>query len=267
MQEVVKLKSVPTGKKLNLVILEMQNSNAEDTLAAMFDLNVAKRSVTEEGSICYEFPKIKLWVVKEPKGDQEAEKKLLNKLKKKNWNGKLWYQLLLTIQKTGVDTMEESTRFFTEKLIPTLGRNVEEHLVVGLKVGNICLYEKDWDSFPKKTRRMRRKIGSRMLTRERLYQKHLKEMTGKELDVIAYADSKLILNPKHYLGVPFNLERLYEAVLVKIPPIKETWVTLCLREDKELWSYFYEVPGEKSEWTERFLKKLGKIFHEGRKVA
>ena len=253
------MKNLKELNKINLIFLELSNCNAEETLSVLFDLSQAKKSITEDNSICYEFSKMNVWLEKEPVDNPEAEKRLCEKLKKRKWNGKYWCEQVIVLQKLGTDTFAQSMEFLWKKIVPLFGHRAVERLAFGLQVEKVQLHEKDWDSIS--FTRLRKKIGKRMLATEKLFQNQLKNLTGKVFFVVAYAAPTLILNPKNYLGIPFNLECLYEAVLVQLPPMKEEKFTEYLSSEQTNRIYYYEEPGRMSEWTMQYLKKFGKMLH------
>lgn len=252
---------IPKVCKLNLVFLEMRNCKAEETLEVLLDLKQAKKTVAEGVALCYEFPNMNVWVVKEPEENSVAEKALLRALRVRRATGRHWCDQLVVLQGAGIEDFVRSTEFITKKLVPALGRKAEERMVIGLQVGCLCLHKRNWEFNCQQFKDVCKEAGTRMLTMEKMYREQLKQKTGKELCVTAYAVPTLVLNPKHYLGTSFNLERLYESIVVQLPPLTEDWFTKQLGTTEKHWAFYYEESGPMSEWAKQYVQKFGKMLH------
>lgn len=258
----VKEKTFPDCCKLNIVVLEMQGCDAEDTLKVLFHMDGVEKTIVDGKDLCYAFPKMNVWVAKEPMDNPEEEKILLRALRARKATGIHWCSQLIVLQKAGSEEFEKSREFLVKKVIPAMGRKAAKRMVVGLQLDRVNLHEKDWTCVPREFQRLCKEIGKRMLITENLYQKQLEKFTGKKLAVVAYAAPELILNPKHFLGRAFNLKKLYEAIVVQLPPFREDWFVMETSDIKDgHWSYSYYEPQPMSEWTKKFAKKFGRMLH------
>lgn len=236
-------KPIPESRKLNLVFLEMQGGNAEETLSKLFDLTKAEQKKGEGGTPYFEFPNMKVWLEQEPKNNPAAEKKLLQKLKSRKSNGCHWCDLVVAIQPMDADCIVESTVFLATKVVPALGRKAAERLIAGYHANSVHLPEENIDALAENWPELKGAVGEELLILENSYQESLKELTGKKLSVVAYAPGKLILNhPKdtHCLGFPYNMQRLYEAMVVQLAPWKEDWFVTQTNRAKEIWHSYYD---------------------------
>ena len=225
-------------QQINLMITGATGVGKSSTINALFGEEVAKvgTSVNPEtmGIDKYELDNLVIWDTPGLGDGKEADnrhsKRIIDKLYEKDKNGNLLIDLVLVILDGGSRDLGTSYELINNVIIPNLGENKENRILVAINQADVAMKGKYWneeENAPEDELEefLDRKVES--------VKKRIKEATGIEVEPIYYSAG---YKEEGYLQQkPYNLSKLLYYILQNTPEEKRVVYVQNLNQEEVMW--------------------------------
>lgn len=260
-EQLQKAIDIMRNTKINVLVVGGTGVGKSSTINALFNTEKAKvgqGSNPETMDItCYELNNMVIWDTP-GLGDSEAKdaihkQKIIQKLQESDDKGNLLIDLVLLILDGGSRDYSSAYTLIKEIIIPNLG-NKTDRLLVAINQADMVLKGKYWDEEnncpePKLIEALDQKVIST--------QSRIKEATGLDVDTIYYAAGYKDGNDEQK---PYNLNKLLNYILEKLPSKKRISVASDLNQDKENFSSNDDKSDYSEDIKKQFMASVKEIF-------
>ena len=225
-------------QKINLMITGATGVGKSSTINALFGEEVAKvgTSVNPEtmGIDKYELDNLVVWDTPGLGDGREADNRhskiIIDKLYEKDKNGNLLIDLVLVILDGGSRDLGTSYELINNVIIPNLGENKENRILVAINQADVAMKGKYWNE---EENAPEDELEEFLDKKVESVKKRIKEATGIEVEPIYYSAG---YKEEGYLQQkPYNLSKLLYYILQNTPEEKRVVYVQNLNQEEVMW--------------------------------
>ena len=227
-------------KKVNIILVGATGSGKSSTVNALFNMDVAKVGVgvnPETDLITsYELENLTIWdtpgLGDGVKNDEAYNKMLVDKLSELDKNGNPLIDLVLVILDASSKDLGTSYDLINNVIIPCLGEDKENRVIVGLNQADVAMKGKHWDYEKNEPDEvlldfLKKKADS--------VQARIKEGTGLNIKPVFYCAG--YKEDGEEQCKPYNLTKLLYYIINSIPREKRIALAENINTDKDNWLF------------------------------
>ena len=225
-------------EKVNLMVTGATGCGKSSTINALFGVEVAKVGTSVDPETMeiekYELDNLVIWDTPGLGDGKEADnrhsKRMIDKLYEKDENGNLLIDLVLVILDGGSRDLGTSYELINNVIIPNLGENRENRILVAINQADVAMKGKYWNDEENKPEKeleifLDKKVES--------VKKRIKEATGIEIEPIYYSAG---YKEEGYIQQkPYNLSKLLYYILQHTPEEKRVIYAQNLNQEEVMW--------------------------------
>ena len=225
-------------EKVNLMVTGATGCGKSSTINALFGVEVAKVGTSVDPETMeiekYELDNLVIWDTPGLGDGKEADnrhsKRMIDKLYEKDENGNLLIDLVLVILDGGSRDLGTSYELINNVIIPNLGENRENRILVAINQADVAMIGKYWNDEENKPEKeleifLDKKVES--------VKKRIKEATGIEIEPIYYSAG---YKEEGYIQQkPYNLSKLLYYILQHTPEEKRVIYAQNLNQEEVMW--------------------------------
>lgn len=281
MQNLQRLKS----SQLNILITGATGAGKSSTINALFDMSIAQVGydadpLTQDIN-CYTLNNLVLWdtpgLGDGVEEDEKHRQKIKSKLASADCSGQALIDLVLVIVDGGTRDLGTTISLINEVLIPNLGPNPEERLIIAINQADVAL--KGPNAWDHKLNQPTQEASDFLNHKVDSLTQRIKKATGVTVSPIYYSAG--YSNPGHQQR-PYNLAKLLYLIVSKLPINKRVLIanqTISKREsnwsdndahdyDKKTAASLWEAIIDSSSNGADFGSEIGELFGSaGKKIG
>ena len=253
-------------EKVNLMVTGATGCGKSSTINALFGVEVAKVGTSVEPETMeiekYELDNLVIWDTPGLDDGKEADnrhsKRMIDKLYEKDENGNLLIDLVSVILDGGSRDLGTSYELINNVIIPNLGGNRENRILVSINQADVAMKGKYWNDEENKPEKeleifLDKKVES--------VKKRIKEATGIEVEPIYYSAG---YKEEGYMQQkPYNLSKLLYYILQHTPEEKRVIYAQNLNQEKVMWKSNDELKNYKKGILESVFGATIGVLTEG----
>lgn len=245
------------NQKINLLITGATGCGKSSTINALFGTKVAKVGCTPDPETMeiekYNLDNLVLWdspgLGDGKEADNRYAKDIIKKLNERDSDGNLLIDLVLVILDGGSRDLGTSYQLINEVIIPNLGEDKENRLLIAINQADVAMKGRYWDSEknkpePKLVEFLDEKVNS--------VKQRIKEATGVSVEPIYYSAG--FKEEGENQTPPYNLSKLLYYIVKRTPEKKRHVYANNINQDAEVW--------KGSDDLKNYIKELEKSFSE-----
>ena len=257
---------IARGKKVNIMLVGATGCGKSSTVNALFHMEVAQVGVGVEPETSvinkYELDNLVIWDTPGLGDGQETDAiyngMLVQKLSELDENGDPVIDLVLVILDASSKDLGTSYDLINNIIIPCLGQEAEERILIALNQADVAMKGKHWDAennCPDEILLdfLKKKADS--------IQKRIEEGTGLNIRPIFYCAGYKEADGEQCK--PYNLTKLLYYIVRSIPRNKRLVIVDNINEDGDMWLYDDEESDYKSDTKRSFVDAIGDCMGEG----
>lgn len=227
-------------KKVNIILVGATGSGKSSTVNALFNMDVAKVGVgvnPETDLITsYELENLTIWdtpgLGDGVKNDEAYNKMLVDKLSELDKNGDPLIDLVLVILDASSKDLGTSYDLINNVIIPCLGEDKENRVIVGLNQADVAMKGKHWDSEKNEPDEV---LLDFLKKKAESVQDRIKEGTGLNIKPVFYCAG--YKEDGEDQCKPYNLTKLLYYIINSIPREKRIALAENINTDKDNWLF------------------------------
>ena len=227
-------------KKVNIILVGATGSGKSSTVNALFNMDVAKVGVgvnPETDLITsYELENLTIWdtpgLGDGVKNDEAYNKMLVDKLSELDKNGDPLIDLVLVILDASSKDLRTSYDLINNVIIPCLGEDKENRVIVGLNQADVAMKGKHWDSEKNEPDEV---LLDFLKKKAESVQDRIKEGTGLNIKPVFYCAG--YKEDGEDQCKPYNLTKLLYYIINSIPREKRIALAENINTDKDNWLF------------------------------
>ena len=253
-------------EKVNLMVTGATGCGKSSTINALFGVEVAKVGTSVEPETMeiekYELDNLVIWDTPGLDDGKEADnrhsKRMIDKLYEKDENGNLLIDLVSVILDGGSRDLGTSYELINNVIIPNLGGNRENRILVSINQADVAMKGKYWNDEENKPEKeleifLDKKVES--------VKKRIKEATGIEIEPIYYSAG---YKEEGYIQQkPYNLSKLLYYISQHTPEEKRVIYAQNLNQEKVMWKSNDELKNYKKGILESVFGATIGVLTEG----
>lgn len=225
-------------KKVNIMITGATGCGKSSTINALFDTEVAKVGEGTDpettGIDRYELDNLILWDTPGLGDGAEADRRhtqdILNKLSEVDANGKAVIDLVLVILDGGTRDLGTSYDLINKVIIPNLGENKENRILVAINQADMAMKGRNWDSERNEPNEV---LVEFLESKVESVKKRIYESTGVDIEPIYYSAGYKEAGKMQ--SRPYNLSKLLYYIVKSTPSDKRVVYANNINSDDEMW--------------------------------
>jgi len=254
LKNVLKLKN----KKVNLMITGATGCGKSSTINSMFKTEVAKVGVGVDPETMeirkYELGNLILWdspgLGDGKEKDIQHSKGIISKLNEFDENGKPLIDLVLIILDGGSRDLGTSYELINQVIIPNLGENAKDRILVAINKADTATTFRDWDF---ENNKPKEKLIKFLEEKVKSVKNRVKEATGVEIEPIYYSAG---FKDDEEAQRPYNLSKLLYFIVKNTPSEKRLAYVNSASDNKEMWKDSDEIKDYNKEIKQSFLESI-----------
>ena len=253
-------------EKVNLIVTGATGCGKSSTINALFGVEVAKVGTSVDPETMeikkYELDNLVIWDTPGLGDGKEADnrhsKRIIDKLYEKDENGNLLIDLVLVILDGGSRDLGTSYELINNVIIPNLGENKENRILVAINQADVAMKGKYWDE---EKNRPEKELEIFLDKKVESVKKRIKEATGIEVEPIYYSAG---YKEEGYMQQkPYNLSKLLYYILQHTPEEKRVIYAQNLNQEKVMWKSNDELKNYKKGILESVFGATIGVLTEG----
>ena len=226
------------NQKINLMITGATGSGKSSTINALFNMDVAQVGVGVDPETMdiaeYDLDNLVLWdspgLGDGKEADNRHAKNIIKKLNERDDKGNLLIDLVLVILDGSTRDLGTSYELINQVIIPNLGKNNENRILVAINQADVAMKGKYWDYDNNRPESPLKKF---LDDKAESVKRRIKEGTGVDVDPIYYsAGFKEEGQPQ---TPPYNLAKLLYYIIEHTPKEKRLSFVENINRDEEMW--------------------------------
>ena len=253
-------------EKVNLMVTGATGCGKSSTINALFGVEVAKVGTSVDPETMeikkYELDNLVIWDTPGLGDGKEADnrhsKRMIDKLYEKDKNGNLLIDLVLVILDGGSRDLGTSYELINNVIIPNLGENKENRILVAINQADVAMKGKYWDE---EKNRPEKELEIFLDKKVESVKKRIKEATGIEVEPIYYSAG---YKEEGYIQQkPYNLSKLLYYISQHTPEEKRVIYAQNLNQEKVMWKSNDELKNYKKGILESVFGATIGVLTEG----
>ena len=227
-------------QKVNIMLTGSTGSGKSSTINAIFNMEVAKVGVgvdPETASMdSFELDNLTIWDTPGLGDGVEADEKItetiLAKLEQKDEEGNPLIDMVIIVMDSSTKDLGTTYHLINDVLVPTLGDEAEERIIIALNQADIAMKGQHWDEANNEPDEV---LQAFLKDKAKSVRKRLLEGTGLDLKPVCYCAGYKEEGQEQ--RKPYNLTKLLYSIIKAIPKEKRLTVADNLNKDKENWKH------------------------------
>ena len=227
-------------KKVNIILVGATGSGKSSTVNALFNMDVAKVGVGVDPETdlitSYELENLTIWdtpgLGDGIKNDEAYNKMLIDKLSELDKNGDPLIDLVLVILDASSKDLGTSYDLINNVIIPCLGEDKENRVIVGLNQADVAMKGKHWDSEKNEPDEV---LLDFLKKKAESVQDRIREGTGLSIKPVFYCAG--YKEDGEDQCKPYNLTKLLYYIINSIPREKRIALAENINTDKDNWLF------------------------------
>ena len=253
-------------EKVNLMVTGATGCGKSSTINALFGVEVAKVGTSVEPETMeiekYELDNLVIWDTPGLDDGKEADnrhsKRMIDKLYEKDENGNLLIDLVLVILDGGSRDLGTSYELINNVIIPNLGGNRENRILVAINQADVAMKGKYWND---EEDRPEKELEIFLDKKVESVKKRIKEATGIEVEPIYYSAG---YKEEGYMQQkPYNLAKLLYYILKCTPKEKRLVYAENMNREKVIWKDNDDLQDYRKGILGKFLESVTKGMATG----
>ena len=257
------------NQKLNIMITGATGSGKSSTINAMFRREVAKVGVGVDPETMditkYTINNMILWDSPGLGDGKEADtrhaKNIISKLNERDSDGNALIDLVLVILDGGSRDLGTSYELINSVIIPNLGDNKEQRILVAINQCDMAMKGKHWDSVNNKPDEVLTKFLDEKAESVR---RRIREGTGVDVMPVYYSAGYKDGDEQQ---APYNLSKLLYLIIQHTPKKKRLIYATTTSRDPEVWKDNDELKDYGKEIRSSFVDTIVECASEGADIG
>jgi predicted GTPase len=229
-----------SSRHVNLMLVGSTGSGKSSTINAMFDMSVAKVGIGVDPETKeiekYDLGNLTIWDTPGLGDGVEEDKKhveqIVRKLSEVDGDGKLLIDLVLVVLDASSKDLAVSYSVINDTLIPCLGKNDAQRILIALNQADMAMKGRHWDS----EKNLPDPVLKGFLTKKaNSVRQRVLDATGVSVNPVYYS-AGYTEDDGEQLS-PYNLSKLLYYILTAVPAEKRLALVDNLNEDKQNWVF------------------------------
>jgi len=246
------------NKKVNLMITGATGCGKSSTINAMFNMDVAKVGIGVDPETMeiqkHELDNLILWdspgLGDGKEKDIQHSKGIIKKLNELDENNKPLIDLVLIILDGGSRDLGTSYELINQVIIPNLGENAKDRILVAINKADTATTFRDWDFDNNKPKE---KLIKFLDEKIKSVKNRVKEATGVDIEPIYYSAG---FKDEDEAQRPYNLSKLLYFIVKNTPSEKRLAFVNSTSDDKEMWADSDEIKDYNKEIKQSFFESI-----------
>jgi len=246
------------NKKVNLMITGATGCGKSSTINAMFNMDVAKVGIGVDPETMeiqkYELDNLILWdspgLGDGKEKDIQHSKGIVKKLNELDENNEPLIDLVLIILDGGSRDLGTSYELINQVIIPNLGKNAKDRILVAINKADTATTFRDWDF---ENNKPKEKLIKFLEEKIKSVKNRVKEATGVEIEPIYYSAG---FKDEDEAQRPYNLSKLLYFIVKNTPSEKRLAFVNTASDDKKMWEDSDEIKDYNKEIKQSFLESI-----------
>ncbi len=228
------------SKKVNILLVGATGCGKSSTVNALFDMDVAKVGVgvdpETESVDRYELENLIIWdtpgLGDSKKEDDKYNRFITEKLAELDENGEPLIDLVLMILDSSSKDLGTSYKVLNDIVIPCLGENETERILIGLNQADVAMKGRHWDianNIPDDT------LLKHLKSKAASVKRRIKDETGVEINPVFYCAG--YKEEGEDQCKPYNLTKLLYMIVKMIPKEKRIALADNINKDPDNWIF------------------------------
>lgn len=225
-------------QKVNLMVTGATGCGKSSTINALFKTEVAKVGTSPDPETMeitkYELDNLIIWDTPGLGDGKEADvrhaKNIISKLNEKDENGELLIDLVLVILDGGSRDLGTSYNLVTDVIIPNLGKDKEERILVAINQADMAMKGRCWNH---KLNRPEPPLEEFLETQVNSVRERIKDSAGIDITPIYYSAG--FKEEGMEQSNPYNLSKLLYYIIKFTPKKKRLAYVDNINTDKNAW--------------------------------
>lgn len=246
------------NQKVNLMITGATGCGKSSTINAMFNTEIAKVGVGVDPETMtiekYTLDNLILWdspgLGDGKEKDIQHSKGIIKKLNELDKDGKPLIDLVLVLLDGGSRDLGTSYELINQVIIPNLGENAKERILIAINKADTATTFRDWDFDNNKPKE---KLVKFLEEKVESVKKRVKEATGVEIEPIYYSAG---YKDEDESQRPYNLSKLLYFIVTNTPSEKRLAYVNSTSNNQEMWEDSDEIKDYNKEIKQSFLDSI-----------
>jgi predicted GTPase len=257
------------NKKVNLMITGATGCGKSSTINAMFNMDVAKVGIGVDPETMeiqkYELDNLILWdspgLGDGKDKDIQHSKGIISKLNELDENNEPLIDLVLIILDGGSRDFGTSYELINSVIIPNLGENAKDRILVAINKADTARRFRDWDF---ENNKPKEKLVKFLEEKVKSVKNRVKEATGVEVKPIYYSAG---FKDEDEEQRPYNLSKLLYFIVKNTPSEKRLAFVNSTSDDKEMWADSDEIIDYTAEIQKSFVETIVETSKAGGEIG
>lgn len=245
-------------QRLNIMITGATGCGKSSTINALFGEEKAKVGCTPDPETMeidkYDYKNLILWDTPglgDGKDDIRHSKIIIDKLNELDSDGNLLIDLVLVILDGGTRDYGTTFQLINEVIIPNLGDEKNQRLLVAINQADKAMSEKHWDKIKNQPKP---ELIEFLDKKAESVKRRIKESTGVIIDPIYYSAGYKEVDEEQ--NPPYNLSKLLYYILKNTPKKKRLVLADNMNTDSEVWKSDDEIINYNEEIKKGFIESI-----------
>ncbi|MEA2017783.1 MAG: GTPase [Campylobacterota bacterium] len=257
------------NQKVNLMITGATGCGKSSTINAMFNMDIAKVGIGVDPETMeiqkYELDNLILWdspgLGDGKEKDIQHSKAIIKKLNELDENNKPLIDLVLVILDGGSRDLGTSYELINQVIIPNLGENAKDRILVAINQADVAMSGRNWDS---KNNKPMPKLKKFLEEKVKSIKDRVKEATNIDIEPIYYSAGYKDDDENQR---PYNLSKLLYYIVQNTPSKKRLAFANNASDDKEMWQDDDEIINYTEEIQKSFIETIKETSKAGGEIG